>query len=201
MVFGGTAPGGILNLVSKRPTEEPIGTFQSGVDSNGQVFTGIDIGGPLSEDGSVLYRMVTRGHFGDTATDHGTDNGVMFAPSLTWRPNDDTSLTMLALYQKDNSNQYNGFLPYEGTEVRAATGRIPRDLYIGNPDRDKFHRDQAMIGYEFEHEVTDDVTVRQNVRYTYQNQFQRGIYPFGYTDDSQEQLNRINFKTTPRVHL
>ena len=36
------------------------------------------------------------------------DEGTFVAPSFTWRPNEDTSLTLLSMYQKDNVGQLNG---------------------------------------------------------------------------------------------
>lgn len=117
MVFGGTAPGGILNLTSKRPPEQTLRYAETGFDDDGQFYAGLDAGGPLTEDGRLLSRIVTRGHLGGTGTDNADDEGAFVAPSFTWRPNEDTSLTLLSMYQKDNVGQLNGFLPYEGTEV------------------------------------------------------------------------------------
>jgi iron complex outermembrane receptor protein len=199
--FGASAPGGLINLISKHPTEETLRYLEFGIDNFGQSSAAYDFSGKATEDGTFLYRLTGRGHMGGTQTDNVDDNGVFIAPAITWRPNLDTSLTVLASYQKDDTAPLGGFLPYDGTERRAATGRIPRDFFVSDKDRDAYRRDQAMIGYEFAHRIDDTWQVRQNVAYNYLNLFYRALYPFGYTDSSQKELYRINFKTSPEVHL
>ncbi|SNB64314.1 iron complex outermembrane recepter protein [Arboricoccus pini] len=200
--FGASAPGGLINLISKRPTEEPLRYLEFGVDNYGQATAGYDFGGKATKDGTFLYRLTGRGHTGGTMIDHVDNQGVFIAPAITWKPNLDTSLTVMALYQKDNTAPLGGFLPYDGVERQTVSGqRIPRDFFTSDKDRDKYHRDQAMVGYEFQHRIDDTWQVRQNLAYNYLNLYYRSLYPYGYNDAAQKQLYRINFKTSPEVHL
>ena len=62
-------------------------------------------------------------------------------PSLTWRPSLDTSLTIIANYQRDPYSGYYGALPGKGTLfpsnfgiANGPLGRLPRDFYDGDPN-------------------------------------------------------------------
>ena len=50
-------PGGVINLVSEQPLSEPSYdlTFRAG--NRGLIEPNLDISGPLTEDGRVLYRL------------------------------------------------------------------------------------------------------------------------------------------------
>ena len=54
-----------------------------------------------------------------------------------------------------------------GTVVNAPFGRIPTNFFAGDPSVDTFKREQAMIGYQFERNLTDNVTFRQNARFAH----------------------------------
>ena len=54
----------------------------------------------MDEEGKWLYRLVAVGRDSDTQVDYVKDDRVVIAPSLTWKPNADTSLTLQALQQR-----------------------------------------------------------------------------------------------------
>ena len=56
------------------------------------------------------------------------DNSYFFAPSLTIKPDLDTTMTILASAYR-NDTRLQGFLPYVGTAVNAPFGRIPTRLF------------------------------------------------------------------------
>ena len=72
---------------------------------------------------------------------------------------------MLASASKRHS-QLN-FLPYIGTVVNAPFGRIPTRLFASDPSVDTFKREQEMLGYQFERNLSDNVTFRQNARFAH----------------------------------
>ncbi|MEO3431559.1 TonB-dependent siderophore receptor [Inquilinus sp. CAU 1745] len=192
-LYGGSSTGGIVNFVSKRPTGERIRYVEAGIDNWGTAFTGFDIGDSVDPEGEWSYRLVGRIAGGDTQTEHADGFRGVIAPSLLWRPNEDTSLTLLASYQRMDMMHGTGFLPYVGTVVDAPYGRIDRDFFYGEPDIDSLERDQTMVGYEFEHEFDSGWTFRQNARYANVEAEELGPYPIGYVDETTGLLSRINF--------
>ncbi|XQU70949.1 hypothetical protein OJJOAM_003738 [Cupriavidus sp. H18C1] len=91
MLFGQGAVGGILNLVSKRPQAEAAREIGVQFGNNNRKQVQADLTGPLDADGKWLYRLVALARDSDTHVDFAQDNRYLIAPSLTYRPNSDTS--------------------------------------------------------------------------------------------------------------
>lgn len=165
-LYGQSNPGGLINMVSKRPTETPhydvLGTF----GSFGRLQGAFDVGGPVDKNGEFLYRLVGLGRDSNTQTDFMTDNKIFFAPSLTWRPTADTSFTILSQYSKIDNKGYQQYVPGQVSFLPNPNGHVPYSRYIGEPGPDRFKLEQWAVGYEFEHHFDNNLQFRQNFRYT-----------------------------------
>ncbi|CAN5128534.1 TonB-dependent siderophore receptor [soil metagenome] len=196
ILYGGSSPSGIVNAVSKMPPSEPIRYIEAGVDNYGNRYVGFDLGGPVRiapEMGLLSTRLVGRFQGGDTQTDYTKDNNFFIAPSLNWRPDADTSITVLASASNNNTRGQN-FLPYVGTVVDAPYGRIKTSVFTSEPNMDTFNRTQEMIGYQFEKNLSDSVTFRQNARFAHVNVKYSTLYGFGYASTAAAaNLTRFNF--------
>ncbi|MGO4333890.1 TonB-dependent siderophore receptor [Labrys sp. KB_33_2] len=165
VLYGRTVPGGFINQVSKRP----LTTARREMSLQSSAFGGIqgafDFTGPLSDDGAWSYRLIGLAKNLNTQIDHERDRQFLIAPSLSWRPDENTTLTLYGYYQNDRPVFNPRFYPAVGTLLRNPKGQIPRDIFLGEPDWGHFHRDYFHLGYEFEHRFNDTWTVRQNLRY------------------------------------
>jgi iron complex outermembrane receptor protein len=185
VLYGQITPAGLLNYVSKRPTEEVLRALEiegGMINRGGGAF---DLGGPATEDGELLFRLTGRGFHADTQVDHTDENRGFFAPALTWRPSDDTTLTVLANVQYDRFGWSNQFLPASGTVFSNPHGRIPRSRFLGEPDWDDYEQHQESIGYLFEHKFDETFTFRQNARYGHMENHQRGVFGSGLQADDR----------------
>lgn len=162
VLFGQAAPGGIINVVSKLPTREELHEIKAETGSNDRHQLATDHGGALTD--TLSYRFTALQRKSDTTTDHVPDDRTYIAPSLTWQPDDATSLTLLASYQKSRTAYVYG-LPAEGTVLPNPNGHISRHTFTGEPGYDKSVITAWDIGYRFEHAFNDDLKVRQNLRY------------------------------------
>ncbi|WP_374981608.1 TonB-dependent siderophore receptor [Pseudomonas solani] len=162
VLFGQAAPGGIINVVSKLPTREELHEIKAETGSNDRHQLATDHGGALTD--TLSYRFTALQRRSDTTTDHVPDDRTYIAPSLTWQPDDATSLTLLASYQKSRTAYVYG-LPAEGTVLPNPNGHISRHTFTGEPGYDKSVITAWDIGYRFEHAFNDDLKVRQNLRY------------------------------------
>ncbi|TXN43727.1 TonB-dependent siderophore receptor [Methylobacterium sp. WL7] len=167
VLYGQASPGGIVAMVSKRPTEQPFGAVTLTSGNRNRAEAAFDIGGPIGDDGSLAYRLNGLGRRVDTQVDFSREQRVVLAPTLAWRPDEDTSLTLLGFYQNDPHNNFSGWLPAEGTLFPNPAGRIRRSFFPGEPGFDAYDRQQAMIGYAVEHRFDATWTVRQNLRYAH----------------------------------
>ncbi|KJC42377.1 ligand-gated channel [Bradyrhizobium sp. LTSP885] len=195
VLYGGSSPSGIVNAISKMPPEEPIRYIEAGVNNFGNAYVGFDIGGPVAtqpQDGKLFYRVVGQVQNGGTQVDFTPNNNYAIAPSVTYKPDIDTTFTVLASASRNETRGIN-FLPYVGTVTNAPFGRIPTSLFVGDPSIDTFTREQEMLGYQFERNLSDNVTFRQNARFAHVDVTYRGLIGNGYTNLATGDLGRYNW--------
>jgi iron complex outermembrane receptor protein len=166
MLYGQNPPGGLVNMVSKRPLDVPFHEIEILGGSFDRVQGMLDLSGPIDDDHRYLYRLTGLVRGSDTQVDFAKDDRYFVAPSFTWRPDDDTSLTFLSHYQKDVAGNVMQFYPAQGTRLPNPNGRIATERFLGEPGYDRFEREQYGVGYAFEHHFNQTWQVRQNLRYT-----------------------------------
>jgi len=164
VLYGQQSPGGLINLVSKRPSAEPIREIELSAGSFERFQGAFDIGG-ANEDKTFMYRLVGVARDADTQVDYVKDNRVYLAPSFTWRPDASTQLTVLTAYQK-NEGSYYAQVPANAVLTRNAFGHIPFSRFLGEPAWENETTERTTIGYEFSHRFNDHIRVEQNFRYT-----------------------------------
>ncbi len=193
VLFGQTSPGGVVNMVSRRPTQTPQGEIRLTAGTNDRYQAAFTTSGPLTQDGTWSYSLTGLLRDGETQTDFTPDNRIFIAPAITYRPTSDTRITLLSHYQYDEALG-SEFLPYQGTAVASRFGRIPINRFTGEPGFDYFIRRQYAVGYEFEHRFNETFTVRQNLRYGHVDGDWRQYYGLGLQADGRT-LNRYAYES------
>jgi iron complex outermembrane receptor protein len=163
-LYGQSNPGGIVNLVSKRPTDYERGQIELSPGTDRRMQLAADVSGPLDADKTLLYRMVALGRKADAVIDHQKDDRVYLAPSISWRPNGRTSLDVRAVYQK-NWALASTSVPWAAVNGSSPHGRVPMDRFLGEPGFDKETQEQKSLAYELRHALNEQWTVAQNFRY------------------------------------
>ncbi|CAA0341389.1 TonB-dependent siderophore receptor [Klebsiella oxytoca] len=165
VLFGQVNPGGLIAMTSKRPVSQPIHELQFRAGNHHLAEGAFDFGGPLSDDGRLLYRLNGIARTQNSQVEDYKETRMAIAPALTWYPDDATRMTLLTSYQKDPDAGYRNFLPRYGTVENVDGSYIARDFNVSDPSYNQSWREQTMIGYEFEHQPDDTFTLRQNARY------------------------------------
>lgn len=190
-MYGGSGTGGILNYVTKLPTAQQFGEVSISGGSFNRYQGQFDMGGPANKEGTVLWRLTGVVRDGETQVDFTKDNRVFIAPAVTIKPNEDTTITFLANYQRDRAGWGLQFLPTSGT-VWPNNGRtIPVSFFAGVPSFDAFNTEIATVGYQLSHNFTDNITFRQNLRYAYQHNEEKVFYGAGYTNEAAGLLAHV----------
>ncbi len=163
-LFGAGTPGGLVNLVTKRPSfEKRNKVFISG-GSYDSAALGFDFTGPISDQ--FAYRVIGLGRLDGNGVDFQKGERLMFAPSLTWAPTDATSLTLSALYQHDPKAVDAGFVPPYGSVLPIpGYGTVPASFWQGDPDWNQYDRTQTAVGMEFRHAFNDNWKMTARLRY------------------------------------
>ncbi|OLP52627.1 ferrichrome-iron receptor [Rhizobium rhizosphaerae] len=207
VLYGGANPGGIVDLVRKRPQDGTTREAEIGINNFGNAFFGFDVNDKADAAGAVTYRVTGKIAGGEQETDYSNDLRGFLMPQVTYRPDDATSLTVYAMISSFKQRHTgNGFLPYEGTVTRAPYGRIDRDAFFSEPDLDTGRADQQLIGTEVTHEFDNGWQFSQSLRYAHLDKHEVMFYPYGYVNTTDPasplyyQLNRIGFEHDTAVH-
>ncbi|WP_261883155.1 TonB-dependent siderophore receptor [Vibrio pelagius] len=182
VLYGQNPPGGLINVVSKRPQFDG-GSGQVGIDvgSFDRTQVTLDVNTEVNDD--VAFRIVALGRKNGTKVDDVEAERFMVAPSLMWKVSDKTDITLLASYQEDDSDPYLQFLPMEGTLTDNPNGKISDSTAVGNPDWETFERQQLSLGYEFNHEFNSALSFGQSARYSRMDINLKQIYSLMYAAD------------------
>ncbi len=183
VLYGKSSPGGLLNMVSKRPTTEPLKEiqFKAGTDSLFQ--TGFDFSDAIDDDGDYSYRLTGVARSNNAQQQDKGEQRYAIAPSFSWRPDDKTTFTFLSYFQNEPETGYYGWLPKEGTVDPLPNGdRLSTDFNEGARNN-TYSRNQKMVGYSFDHEFNDTFTVRQNLRFAENKTSQNSVYGYGVCTD------------------
>ncbi|QDX98560.1 TonB-dependent siderophore receptor [Pectobacterium carotovorum subsp. carotovorum] len=184
VLYGQNPPGGLVNVITKRPTRLPQGKVELEYGSNDYRHLAVDSAGPLNDDGSVLYRVVALARDTSGEMDFSKSKRLYLAPSVTLL-GEDTELTVLASYMETKSDTTNGFkLPY-GTLHDTPFGKVGYKTSLGEPGMNRHDTRQFSLGYEFTHHLNDTWTFHQNVNYTYLNLDLRNAYALSMANDRQ----------------
>lgn len=167
VLYGQGSPGGIVNVVSKTP--QPEAARELVVERGNYDRTEIagDITGAIDGDGKWLYRLI--GVYRDTGTqvDHVDERARVLAPSLAWRPNDTTNVTLLGSFQRTDSDTGAQFLPIAGTLYPAQNGRtIEPETYLGEPAFNRYDTEKDSLTLLADHRFNAAWSVEATARVT-----------------------------------
>jgi iron complex outermembrane receptor protein len=161
-LYGGSTPGGLIELTTKRPTFAPFGEVEAQIGNNDRRQGQFDVGGPIGDGETFAYRVTGVLRDSDTDVPGAPDDKVYIAPAFTWKPNEDTKFTVLSEYSRirtgANLAYYNDY----------SSGRpVVTNIYSGDSAYNAFRQEQARIGYELEHKLSQAVTLRQKLRFAH----------------------------------
>ncbi|PKH13787.1 TonB-dependent receptor [Pseudomonas sp. 43NM1] len=187
-VYGQTPPGGLLDMVSRRPSAEQSSEIelQYGSDNHRQI--NFASTGKIDEEGQFLYSLSGVLRDSGTQIDHVDNKRYNIAPSLTWNIDEDTKFTLLTQFTRDDTGITSQFLPVQGTKIDMPFGNVSHHKNLGDPDWEYYDRTYYALGYAFEHRLNDVWQFKQNLRYTKSDLSFQGItvgsYPFSQVDDA-----------------
>jgi iron complex outermembrane receptor protein len=180
ILYGEIEPGGIINLVSKKPLVEPFYEAQLQVGNRRLVRPRIDLTGPLTADGRLLYRLNALYQHDRTFRDFEIDtNRFSIAPALSWKLGDRTDLAVSLEYLHQK-----GPADFGITQFGDGVAPVSRSFVANNPD-DSITTDYLSTGYQFEHRLNDQWKIRNGFRYiNYEYDYSVVALPFLVQDDT-----------------
>lgn len=161
VLYGQNAPGGLINLVSKRPQDQAFGELELQVGSYDRYDGRWDLNAPLSDDGTILARFT--GVYRDAGTQYPNvpDDETYLAPAVTFKPWSGTTLTILADYQRVSSGESDQF--YAAYMLPPG---YPQTVYHGEKDFDRSIQTTYNAGYQLNQRLGEGWTLNQSFRYS-----------------------------------
>ncbi|AWA41848.1 TonB-dependent siderophore receptor [Pseudomonas sp. 22105] len=186
-VYGQTPPGGLLDMVSRRPSDVQSSEIQLQYGSDNHRQINFASTGKIDDAGQFLYGLSGVVRDSGTQIDHVDNKRYNIAPSLTWNIDDDTRFTLLTQFTRDDTGITSQFLPVQGTKIDMPFGKVSHHKNLGDPDWEYYDRTYYALGYAFEHRLNDVWQFKQNLRYTKSDLSFQGItvgsYPFTQVDN------------------
>jgi iron complex outermembrane receptor protein len=160
VLFGFLEPGGAVNLVTERPLAFPYYAAELSIGSFGLLRPTLDLSGPLTTDGSLLYRLNVA-YEGEDGFRNFNQNLERFfvAPTLAWTISNNTSILFEVEYVSDAR-------PYDDGLVAIADGvaDIPISRLFQN-DNALIRNESVRTSYQLEHRFDENWRLRNGFTY------------------------------------
>ncbi|MBD2355241.1 TonB-dependent siderophore receptor [Tolypothrix sp. FACHB-123] len=182
VLFGQSEPGGIINVVTKQPLSSPYYSAEFNVGNYAFYRSGVDLSGPLADDGSLLYRLNVAYQNSGSFRDYNFLERVFIAPVVTWNISDRTTLSLDLEYQ-DNDYLFDRGLPSVGDRPAP----VPISRFVGLPH--VYNDSTLRVGYRLEHKFSNDWQIRN--AFSYVSGKSSGTYAYGGYDLVDDQFAPI----------
>ncbi|WP_374488641.1 TonB-dependent siderophore receptor [Zoogloea sp.] len=158
VLYGGSEPGGILNIVTKKPQFKAGHALEVYAGSYDTYRTLIDSTAPISD--TLAYRLNLAYEDKGSFRDHIDSQRYLIAPSFTWllTPNTVVNYDFEGLRQQTPMDR--GVIAINGQ-----TGSIPRERFLGEPGDGNITIDNKTHNLTVEHEFSRDWKAKAGLAY------------------------------------
>lgn len=157
MLYGRIEPGGLLNLVTKKPLDTPYYALQQQFGSYDLYRTTLDATGPVPGNDALLYRFNLAYQNNNSFRDFINAERIFIAPSLTWKATESTQFNVNMEYKHENSSDDYG-LPAVGNRPAP----IPISRNLGEPGTNQ-QADVWLVEFTGSHAFNDDWLLKGGV--------------------------------------
>ena len=159
VLYGRGDPGGLINIVTRRPTLAPSGELTAQGGSFGFARLQGTVSGALPGTEGFAGRVSFAAQDDPTFRNYGdrSNSRTFVAPAFSWTPSPDTRVEFLAEITRQDSQYDEGLI--------ARNGRVPLDnigRYYGT-NNSRYWGESNFITLRAEHDLSPDVTLRQIV--------------------------------------
>ncbi|MFJ4373294.1 TonB-dependent siderophore receptor [Pseudomonas japonica] len=160
-LYGRGDPGGLVNIVGKKPQAEAFTTVKASAGSWDRYRSSLDVNTPLSEDGRVLSRVNMALEDNGSFRDHVDGRRAIVSPSLSWQLTPDTLLSIDTEFSRTESVFDRGI-----PAVNGELGPVPRSTFLGEPNDGRIRNDNQTLDLALEHYLDDHWKLRLANHYT-----------------------------------
>lgn len=197
VTFGRGDAGGVVNRITKRPNVDPIREIELQYGNFDRKRVAADLGF-ANKDGTLMFRLVTLGLDSDTQVRYPNTGGdraglrrFYIAPSVTWRPTVDTTITLMGEVLNNRAEASPFFL-------NAPDGSLTNVVQTDSKFV-KYATNQSSFSYQIEHNFNEIFTARQNFRHMQQDGKFNEMNRLGFSEAQPTLVERSAFSTNERL--
>jgi len=165
ILYGQVEPGGVVNLVTKRPQTKALYSLEQDFGSWNRYITTVDATGPIDNDQTLLYRINFSYDTGDFWVDNVKNTRTFVAPTLQWKPDALTEVTFEVTYSQNRQTLYQqAVVPYDTTTQQFQWGSRS-----ANPAPYYFNPNTTFVGLNWSRQLNDAWTIKQLIAYNQTN--------------------------------
>ncbi len=161
ILYGRVEPGGIVNLVTKKPLDTPYYSAEQQIGSWDSYLTNLDATGPINADKTLLYRINVSLDKSKFWRDGVMNERQFIAPTLQWRPSARTQVTLEAQYNHNPLTYDSPIVPYDDTNKQFI--RLPRTQNLTVHDQNPAVNDLSLLGVNWSHQINDDWLIKHQI--------------------------------------
>ena len=179
ILFGEIEPGGLINLVTKKPTRATFYRVETQFGNRSLISPSIDFSAPITENGNVSYRLNALYRSSDDIQN--VDENIerfFISPVVTWKIGENTDLNFELEYLNEDRPPSFG-VPAIGDEI----ADVPFDRITNEPD-DIGKEEYISAGYDLEHRFNKNWKLRNGFRFTQQNALLEVAFPFEIDEET-----------------
>lgn len=186
-LYGQGTGGGIVNQVSRRPEAETSHEFFIKTGNFDRYEAGVDSTGTLIEDASLSYRFTATALNTQTQVEDTRHKRIYIAPSIRWKPSEQTSWTILGTYSDEPVIPDYNSLPAIALGLDSSRyPQVDRKRNFSDIDFNASSREQHSLSSLFSHQFNNDWVLNSNLRYMYINSDTKRTTVYGYQDRQGE---------------
>lgn len=177
VLHGQVSPGGLVNIVTKKPRQESAHSIQLEADEQGKRKLMLDSTGSLSDE--LQYRVVISAEDSESfrqlkSADGASDTeseAFLIAPSLRYTPDDDNVFTLSFSHSQQELPIDRGTVVVQAADGRFSIADIPQERRLGSEFDYRDSRD-SMVQFDWEHTLNNG----------WMNRFKAGFYEKSFDD-------------------
>ncbi len=154
-------PGGFYNVVTKAPQDNPVNEVSLLFGSFNTLRATADLGGKLSDDGKLLYRLNLMGSMKQSHRAYEYNDRYTFAPSIKYQINERSSLTAQYLYQHSQMSVIGAAYVFSTDDFAS----LPRDYTLGEPNIDPSNIREHNAFLDFNHQLNPNWDLTAKLSY------------------------------------
>jgi len=163
-LFANTNPGGTINMVTKKPLASERQSLNFTLGSYDTYRATADFTGPLTDDGSVLYRLNVGYENAETFRTLQFNESILVAPSVSFLPSDRTRVNVDFVYADVSTRLDRGQPIFDQTDDLTST---PIEFSLSQPG-DFMNNTNFHVTTSLSHEFTDALTFNSSyMRFRY----------------------------------